>query len=99
MGLTKIAVTKATDIFQEISKELITFIVLDRKESNQYCDNRILGIDDDDDLSWVTIFINIKNVTLEQIQIWDRRKSEVDASPAMHEVQPGMTRLYFSTYK
>lgn len=95
MALSWRSVTKAVNLFWEITDRLSSHIVTQRTGPNQYDENKILGIDLKDDGGWESVFINVKDITPEQLAKWEAGRTKINNSSSNHEVQPGITRLYF----
>jgi hypothetical protein len=94
MALSKSSCKKAFEIFAALTT-INNKTPLLRTEDNQYHEQKVIGIDKKQDGGWECLFINIKDVTPEQLQVWEQRKGEVHNSSSNREVQPGITRLYF----
>jgi hypothetical protein len=99
MAIAWSEVKKAFYVFRDIIKvgneNIRSSFIQERDEKNQFDENYILGIDPKQDSGWENVFINVRGITKEQMELWEYRKTEVNNSSFCHEVQPGLTRIGF----
>ena len=94
MALSRSSCENAISLFEEICY-IKNQEILQRDEFNQYAEGYVIGIDKKEDGGWESLFINIKNITADQLKVWEKRKQGIRNSSSNHEVQPGITRLGF----
>jgi hypothetical protein len=94
MALSSSSCLKAISVFETIAP-VTNSHPLFRTEENQYDENVVLGIGFKADGGWENLFINVRDITTEQLDIWQTVKKEIPNSSSQREVQPGLTRLYF----
>jgi hypothetical protein len=95
MALSQTSVRKAVNIFEEIAGPLKSAFIEQGQTDNRYDQQKLIGSDKKEDGGWESIFINIKDISNEQLELWDSRKTQINNSSFCNEVQPGITRIGF----
>jgi hypothetical protein len=96
MALHRNEVQKAFNLFTNICSNLKFFEVQQRDEKNQYDENLMIGQGHKQDDGWESVFVNIRDITPEQMKIWEEGKVRIRNSSFTHEgTHPGITRLGF----
>lgn len=93
MALSWESVKKAWYILNEINPLASNSWVRLYDEENPLEENMIIGVDPKADDGWENIFINVKNITGDQLAIFERRKREVPNSSFIRNKGDGITRI------
>lgn len=77
MGLSKKSVENAWYILNDINHKANNSFIQSHSEFELPIENTILGYDKKSDGSWENVFMYIKNITKEQLEIFEIRKEEI----------------------
>ncbi len=91
MALNNRSVEKAKEILAEVAGWKAPFYNL-YNEKNPLDTKTILVYGQTGD-GWENVFINIKNITPEQMEIFNKRKDEIHNSSFQDELEEGITRI------
>ncbi|MGZ3867364.1 MAG: hypothetical protein ACXVC2_12680 [Bacteroidia bacterium] len=83
MGLSKTSVELAWYILNEINPKANNSFIQDTQgdEAAQKREDKILGFDKKSDGGYENVFMNVRNISEQQLEIWERRKGEIGNSP------------------
>lgn len=93
MALSWESVQKAWFILHEINPLASNSWIKLYDDGNPLEENLIIGVDKKSDDGWENVFINIRNITAEQMAIFERRKKEIPNSSFVRNKGDGITRI------
>ena len=93
MALSWESVKKAWHIINEINPDANNSWIKEYDPEDDLEENKIIGVDKKQDDGWENIFVNIKDITPEQMAIFESRKKEVPNSSFIRDKGEGITRL------
>lgn len=93
MALTELTVHAATLLFRDINPELESWSIYRDDEAMRI--DRIIGYGPKDDGSMDEFFINVKNITPEQLAKWEEHRHGVLGRSFNRDMGKGITRLGF----
>lgn len=94
MALNRENVHKAWYILNEINPNARNSFVADFKNlRDQLQEDTIIGYGKKSDDGWENIFMNVKEISPEQLEIFERRKKEVHNSSFIDREENGVTRI------
>ena len=92
MALNFESVCKAKQILQDIEGSEICFDVID--DENEYQTGIVLGHGRKGDGGWEHIFLNVRNVTVEQLAMFEQKKHDIPNSSFKSYIpEKGIIRL------
>jgi len=93
MALSKENVQKGWRILNEVNPMANNSFISEFDPEDPFRENLIIGEDKKSDGGWECIFLNIINITPDQISIFERRKNEVHNSSFFNYKGNGITRI------
>ena len=93
MALSKDAVRKAWNILNEINPKANNSFIAEQDLKDEFREDYIIGYDKKYDDGWENVFMNVRNITPEQLAIFERRKEEVPNSSFCRNEGNGITCL------
>lgn len=92
MALSKSSVEKAWQILKAVNPDAhYSFIQQWDSEDHEWETDVILGVDRKIDGGWENVFMNIKNITPDQLALFNARKGEIHNSSFVKEESDGIT--------
>lgn len=95
MALNKHNVEKAWYILNEVNPNARNSFINEYDESDPLKEDTIIGVDRKSDDGWENVFINVRNITQDQLDIFNNRKKEVSNSSFIRKKGDGITRIGF----
>lgn len=94
MALSKKAVEKAWYILNEINPKANNSFICKHDETDPFKENTIIGLGKKEDGGWENVFINVKDITIGQIEKFKKRRKEIPNTYFCKEnIAEGITRL------
>jgi hypothetical protein len=93
MALSKESVKTAWNILHEINPKANNSWIKDHDPEDEFKEDYIIGYDKKADDGWENVFLNVRDITPEQLAIFERRKSEVPNSSFCRDEGNGITCL------
>ncbi|MFI5141931.1 MAG: hypothetical protein ACHQII_06205 [Bacteroidia bacterium] len=91
MALCKQAVEKAWYVLNTINPKANNSFICPHDKHDEFKTDTIIGIDKKSDGGWENVFMNVKDITAEQLEIFEARKKEVPNSSFIKDEGDGIT--------